>query len=603
LNQIKLKTKQPLMTFIHILSLTISFLVYEIYFFSSKGVDYPVYRKYVDYFIYNDIEMVNNHGLIYYYINSLVVYLRKDVLNSVNEIVFFSNTIQLANFLFYIIGIFGIYKLLVKYNYKKNHILISLSLLHWVPKIIEMRVLLKPEIIGFAFLPWLILGIDDYFENNKILSLIISLFPLSLLVTSKGSIAGMILLFMVLKYIKNINVDNFKILIILFVLFLIICIGVGFENFEISNLSFFEVVTSDNYQNKAEISFLTNINIYDLIFNPEIGYHNNSFIGITLLDTFGDYYKVNLGSEDNYFVYNKVNFFENSDGKSYIREFTGMLLTILFYFAIYYFQKRNKKIRIILLSPFIGMLILLMNSFGFPDLNFDPTKGDTMKPSYYSFFIALAFVFIICELLKNFEWSKKIFPITLFVILLFTIGFPKSNYQEINDNVDSKIQISLFCNVLTQLNSDLSREDCSDEIKKSCEYNLFANEAQNISIEDTDSVPNGYTRVYRSDTILGEIIPDEKLDEFINEGGYSLTPVFEKDELKYLNPSESLKIQKENSVLFTSDVEECINYYQNGYRATNDVSLQLEKIPYVNLIYLFFTFYLIFKFSYLRKKT
>ena len=52
--------------------------------------------------------------------------------------------------------------------------------------------------------------------------------------------------------------------------------------------------------------------------------------------------------------------------------------------------------------PFIGYLILLIHVItGFPENNFDPKIGDSLKPFYYSFFIIIAFSFTISELVKN----------------------------------------------------------------------------------------------------------------------------------------------------------------------------------------------------------
>ena len=173
-------------SYIHIICIISSFVLSELYFFSSKGVDFENYFLYIENFLYNDIQVTNNQGLIYYYSNVLTILLRESQLNSLNSINFLNSTIQLTNFIFYISGTIGLFKLLSKFNYRKQSIYLSLSLLHFVPKIIEMRVLLKPEILVFAFLPWIVLGMDEYFYENKRKSLILSLFPLSLLLTSKG---------------------------------------------------------------------------------------------------------------------------------------------------------------------------------------------------------------------------------------------------------------------------------------------------------------------------------------------------------------------------------------------------------------------------------
>ncbi len=586
----KLKSKiKNISTFgyIHFTFLVFSFILSELYFFSSKGVDFPDYFKYIEYFLYEDIKPSNNHGLFFYYSNLITILLRSESLNSINEIVFLNSTIQITNFIFYVIGTIGLYRLLKEFNYKKESIYISLSLMHIIPKVIEMRVLLKPEILVFSFLPWIILGINNYFNLNDKKSLILSLFPLSLLITSKGSIAGMVIIFLLVNYIPKINKKNIKELIVFFLIFLIFCIGVGFENYNINELSFFEVSTTSNYDNVANIEFLYKINFWDLYFSPVLGSHNDSFLGITLLDTFGDYFAVNLKSKDNYFTYYQINPLEN-----FSRYHLELILALVFYSSIFVSIKKDKKINIFLLSPFIGVGILLLNSFGVPDRNFDPTKGDTLKVSYYAFFLAISFVFLICDLIKNDKKYLKILSISLLVCLLFLLGFPKDNYQEINENLDTKVQISLLCRPLSLFVSSTSPSDCGDIVVKSCEYNLYSNAAQNTEEEE---VPDGFTRVYREDTILGEIVPNEQLSNFIEEGGYSLTPVLGENELKYINETETLLLKKGDSLVKTSSVNNCKELISQGYRPTNNVSYDSRKLPITNTLYgiatLFFVYY------------
>ena len=217
----------------------------------------------------------------------------------------------MTNSIFYILGTIGLYQLLRKFNYSKKSIYISLSLLHFFPKIVEMRVLLKPEILVFAFLPWIILGIDDFFENDNRNSLILALFPV-FTTYIKGSIAGMVTIFLLIKYFRKINKGNFKEILIIFLLFLFILFGVGYENYNHTEKNFFEVTTTKNYDNVAPVSFIYNLNFWDIYFSPQLGSHNDSFTGITLLDTFGDYYKVNIESADNYYFYYQLDFFKDN---------------------------------------------------------------------------------------------------------------------------------------------------------------------------------------------------------------------------------------------------------------------------------------------------
>ena len=113
----------------------------------------------------------------------------------------------------------------------------------------------------------------------------------------------------------------------------------------------------------------------------------------------------------------------------------------------------------------------------------------------------------------------------------------------INENLDSKIELSVFCNPLSIVFSNTSPTDCQNVVKIA-EYNLYSNYAQNIQPEP---VPDGF-KAYREDTVL-EIVPNAEIQRFINEGGYSLTPVPNKNELKYINSSETLELTKNSKYL------------------------------------------------------
>ena len=178
------------------------------------------------------------------------------------------------------------------------------------------------------------------------------------------------------------------------------------------------------------------------------------------------------------------------------------------------------------------------------------------------------------------------------------LGFPKTDYSNINENIDAKIELSIFCKPLTMIFENSSSSDCDNIVKKSCEYNLYSNYAQNIQPEP---VPDGFTRVYREDTVLGEIVPNSELQRFIEEGGYSVTPVLDIDELKYINNSETLKLIKNGNLMDTNSVDECQNLFSQGYRPYNDIPSRSNRIPFVNLIVGIFSLYSFYSISKTQK--
>mgnify|MGYP001181810083 FL=1 len=581
----KLKIQNKLIYSIHFISIVASFVLSEIYFFSAKGVDFPKYRIYLDYLNGSVIQTEQNQGLFYYLTNYLIILLKQSSLTSLNEDLFLNNTIQTTNFLFYVCGTIGIFKLLKTYGYKSNVIYVSLSVLHFVPKVIEMRVLLKPEIIAFAFLPWIIISFEQYFKYEDKKYLYFSVFPLSLIATSKPSIAGMIAFFLILKFRNKINKDVLKNTFLVLLLFLFICLGLGFENYNANGNNFFGSFIEDGgaYDNVANIVFMFKVNQGDLYYSPELDYHNDSLLGITLLDTFGDYYKVNLKSDDNYFIYNEINPLsesKDSNGFNYgkfFRNYLELLFAVVFYIAIVINYFKNKKIASFILSPLIGIFILLLNAYGIIGRNFDPLKGDTLKVSYYGFFIAISFIFLLCELNKKFPITGIICSLILFISFLFLMGFPKNNYKMINSNLDEKIIISNLCRPASLITKNINPSDCNDLMKITCEYNLFSHDARNILI--TQEVEDGYTTVYRDDSPGGEIILIEEIDKFI-EAGYLLKP----QGVKYLNSENWLLLEKNGTIKKTIEFNDCSELISDGYKPINDLGLKIDIFPFVNFL-------------------
>ena len=210
--------------------------------------------------------------------------------------------------------------------------------------------------------------------------------------------------------------------------------------------------------------------MYNLLTSPIKHDHANSFIGITLLETTGDYFDLYWDNDGtDYFKERKEIFtfvqsneikrpkFDKSTSNFiiyqqrmtdvYLYQTIGILLSIfLFYFLIVNILKNNKY-RKLLFAVFVGMAVLLFHSIsGIPRNNFDPSVGDTFKPLYYSFVFTLSFTILIA--IKLSEKYKRIFYLGIYCFLIiFILGFPKN--QEFSPSTDmvERIQSSLFCSV------------------------------------------------------------------------------------------------------------------------------------------------------------
>ena len=169
---------------------------------------------------------------------------------------------------------------------------------------------MKPEIIVFCFLPWIFIGIDNYFKNQNKLNLILAAPLLSLLVTSKGTIAIMVFFSLLYLYFEDIKKINIKNLIVPVGIFTVLTTLLYNENSNVNTISLLSHQELEQYLFKAPISFIYNINFLELFTNPFRNQHANSLIGITLIDLFGDYFNRYWDNSRSLFLENRRELFE-----------------------------------------------------------------------------------------------------------------------------------------------------------------------------------------------------------------------------------------------------------------------------------------------------
>ena len=131
---------------------------------------------------------------------------------------------------------------------------------------------------------------EKYLEDKNDKYIYISTLILSLIVTSKISIALMVIIFLTLEiFNKHRYLFDKKIQNIYY--FCGSHTSLLMEN-RVHNGKFINEVDHDiKYDNVAELSFFTNIETQHLINNPNKYFHNKSFVSITLFDTFNDFLK------------------------------------------------------------------------------------------------------------------------------------------------------------------------------------------------------------------------------------------------------------------------------------------------------------------------
>jgi hypothetical protein len=226
----------------------------------------------------------------------------------------------------------------------------------------------------------------------------------------------------------------------------------------------------ENYDYKASPSVIYNLDLYELVSNPNKHNHADSFIGITLLETTGDYFDLYWDNDStNYFKNRKdvintiqsneikppkidienlsLNIYKQRNSDRNSRNSLGLLVSIFIYFHLIKSVVLDKKYRKFLIITFIAMGVLLFHSItGIPKNNFDPLVGDTFKPLYYSFALIFSITFLIATKIR--EKVLHFWQILVYCFMIvFILGFPKYYDYDVQVGLAQKIENSIYCNV------------------------------------------------------------------------------------------------------------------------------------------------------------
>ena len=407
------------------LTLVMSFLLGVFLYNSTNGTDFSRYNRYFEYFLGNAEYTSREQGVFYFWSIFKLAEIPTFFFESIRIETLFNPAIQITNFIYYLIGTYGFFKLLSFHNFKKSDIYIVLTFLNVFPPLFGARLIMKPEIVAFAVLPWLIYLTKTYLKTKKPFYLI-CLLPFFLVgLSAKAFITGSIGLLLLFIFFPKLKEFNFKHLMYFTLILAVLLAMVFYNDFRINNVGFIshELVAQYNY--KAPLSFLYHIDINTLINNPYRDNLNDSFISITLLDMFGDYFERYWDHSRSLFMQDRFEL--DSLNLNLLRRRVASLLSFTFLFLSF----KNKEFRLYKLSYLIGIFLILMTSLGVFGTYFNPDKADTVKTHYYSFLLALSFIFIVLELIKNKKNSQKYFVFAIYLLMiLFIFGFPKSlNYD------------------------------------------------------------------------------------------------------------------------------------------------------------------------------
>ena len=458
----------------------INYLFYE----TLESPDFEKYSIYLRHFFIEE-QTGKEHGLMYYYLQSLNYSFFYGDFDNFNF--YIHKSIQNVNFYIFLFGLMGYYLLLRFFKFSKETIITTFIFVNFFPPSIAMRLVLKPEILAFALLPWVIYLVEKFKQDNNIVFLYFAIPLIVSSVTLKGNILVIFGVYFLITYSGVLFKLSLKNAFLLVVTTLLSFSLLTFENNSANGKSILDIQSGsaieENYDYKAPTSVIYNLDLYELVSNPNKHNHADSFIGITLLETTGDYFDLYWDNDStNYFknrrdVINtiqsneikppKIDFenfslsvYKQRNSDRYSRNSLGLLVSIFIYFHLIKSVLLDEKYRKFLIIAFIAMGVLLFHSItGIPKNNFDPSVGDTFKPLYYTFALIFSIIFLIATKIR--EKALHLWQILIYcLIIVFILGFPKYYDYDVQVSLAQKVESSIYCNV--EKNIYLQQSDFED---------------------------------------------------------------------------------------------------------------------------------------------
>lgn len=484
---------------------TIFYTSFLIFYLAYDIVQSPDFEKYIQYLLFYDGQITSTgleQGNFYFYLTYITSFLiNKTIPNlTTNEILNIS--IHFLNSLVIIFGLIGLFKYLSLKEFNKKNIYKSLILIIFLPQLTVLRLSFKPEILAFAFLGWLFYLLEKY-KNNKVEYYLFQfVFLLAILFTSKVSTALMVGLVLLIEIIFHHKYLFSKKYLKFYLLFFLCFSSLSIENYFLNDKLITQVEHDVKYDNKADFNFFTSFNSQDIIANPNRYFFSDSFVGIILLDTNGDFFKLYWDSEYTELNKERLNFFVVNDTDNYnsipninfdkststlkisanvddrhndekheneSRARLGMYLTIVFYTTILLSLFFKAKAKVLILSPLVGVLIVALSASGIFINNFDPKVGDSLKTFYYGFFVVVSVCILICKFFDKFNIPKKTITIVFLIVQMFLLGFPFNYSQDTYEDMHYKNSILPFC----EFNNIFVWDIFNTERQSNCNHETF----------------------------------------------------------------------------------------------------------------------------------
>lgn len=517
-NKFVIYSKNLKENFLFYLSIYTSFILIYLNYDIVYSPDFEKYFNYLRFYS-GDVDSSNlEQGNLYFFFIYLLTIVLNVFINEISNFQLLNISVLLGNYIIYIFALIGLKRYLLLNNFDEKKVYLSLIILNFSPPTLILRMTFKPEILAFTLIIWSLFYFQLFnFQKNQTF-LNFFLFFSVIISTLKVSVFLMYIILILFK----INLRKFLFDIKPFykniVLFVLVLLSLHIENYVLNDKPIYEVTHDQKYNNSADLEFFTNFNSNELNDNPHKNFHNNSFIAITLLDTFSDYFELYWNSDHTNFNSSRKQFIEFNEStinkqpyqlpvikydknlriitytgninSRYIAEDVGenvldeirmrggFFFTVAFYFFALIFSIKYKNLRVLILSPLIGITLIGLSSLGlFLTKNYDPLAGDSVKTYYYSFFTGISFVIVLNIFLKFVKKYDKALTILLVVFFTFLIGLPTSFNEDVINEKNEKNNYLITCEInqiFIEFDHILNFQNCNKENRRISDFTEFS---------------------------------------------------------------------------------------------------------------------------------
>ena len=490
----KIITNNYFKVFVFFLIYIYIFIINNLFYTSTYSADYQKYVVYLEYF-YGFINYTNlDQGSLYYSLVAITLNFFSQFTSPTTLQFDISFSIQFTNNLLILFGLLGVYKLLNQLEIKFNNSIFIFIIVNFFPPLQSLKLAMKPEILIFSLLPWLIFLLKNYLDDENHISLIVAIIPTVLIGLSKGTgfaITSLFLLYVFFEILIKLNLKQFLGIFVIFVIFLT---PIMYENYKVNNTHFLtRNDITENYKNRASLDILLK-NDRGKTFQTPFGEIDISTVfGVTLLDTFDDHFLLDWNKDVSLFKKHRKDLLIPYDGEQILsidlnnreiqyngifknsiinlRVYLGIILTFIFYILLFRFRHEKKINKKIVRSPILGIFILYFHSLGIPQEDFDPLVADTFKTFYYSPFLVISFIFILSKLLDNINRQTIVITIIFIFSTLHINGFPKKDSSEYYGFLDELNQNNVLCEINSLIIFDIKNSSkCTNKVDELCKF-------------------------------------------------------------------------------------------------------------------------------------